>query len=409
MPSDAPAPFAEVSTAQADSQDMREVARAAVFSRLGSEDWDALLACGEFIDVCSGSLIVEEGGPSAHLQVICTGEAEVRKREPVTRREQVVSVLGPGETFGELGVARSGAAGPLPAIASIVARTPMRLFRAPTEVLRSSPKLSGVRQSVVENVAHILTGRIEKTNELVVDALRRSLMQQRLLGQYLVNLIFIFSLFSLSMFALTGVLSIAESVGISRAGFGTLHSVLFTFLLSGGLLYSLRHAMVDFRALGVDLANWRSDLVYALLWSAPLIIAMAPTRAFVYPDESVLAPYVWLRERPDSVFYELGLFVFYVAVIAWLQEFIARVALQAVIFDMLAEKRRMATVLSIGVSAIGFGSFHAFYGLDAVAATILIGLYWGVMFHCRRSLLAVGISHMLIGAAGCYMFGLVRW
>jgi hypothetical protein len=51
---------------------------------------------------------------------------------------------------------------------------------------------------------------------------------------------------------------------------------------------------------------------------------------------------------------------------------------------------------------------HIAYGVTPVLLTAIMGLYWGVAFLYTRSVLAISVSHMIVGAAAFYWFGLIR-
>jgi len=48
---------------------------------------------------------------------------------------------------------------------------------------------------------------------------------------------------------------------------------------------------------------------------------------------------------------------------------------------------------------------HIVYGVATVLLTTLVGLYWGVVFSFTRSVLAVSVSHAVLGVAAFYWSG----
>jgi CRP-like cAMP-binding protein len=87
------------------------------FSSLGSASIAALLRSGRWIAVVPEEIVVEEGDEGNAFYVIGSGRADVLQDEKVIRS------LGAGDHFGELALLMD-----VPRTASVVARTPMRVF-----------------------------------------------------------------------------------------------------------------------------------------------------------------------------------------------------------------------------------------------------------------------------------------
>ena len=68
----------------------------------------------------------------------------------------------------------------------------------------------------------------------------------------------------------------------------------------------------------------------------------------------------------------------------------------------------VGAVVSTLVAAVMFGAMHVGFGDTAVLITTLAGLYWGIVFVRTRSVLVVAVSHIVVGVAAFYWFGLIR-
>jgi cAMP-dependent protein kinase regulator len=89
---------------------------------LASEDLAELLKHGEWMNVAPGTTIIEQGDEGDAFYALRSGHVEVVKDEELT------ATLGPGAYFGEIALLMD-----VPRTASVVAKTPVRLYRIDRE------------------------------------------------------------------------------------------------------------------------------------------------------------------------------------------------------------------------------------------------------------------------------------
>jgi CRP-like cAMP-binding protein/Zn-dependent protease len=92
------------------------------FAGLSGSDVALLLDHGRWVNVPPGELIITQGEEGDAFYVVGAGQLEVRKDD------ETVGTLGPGDHFGEIALLMD-----MPRTASVVAKTPARLFRLDRE------------------------------------------------------------------------------------------------------------------------------------------------------------------------------------------------------------------------------------------------------------------------------------
>lgn len=106
----------------------------------------------------------------------------------------------------------------------------------------------------------------------------------------------------------------------------------------------------------------------------------------------------------DVQFYliSMGIYALFVPV----QEIIARCGLQSLIRESLYGSDRYRTGTAIFVSNLIFAAAHVHLNVGIAVATFFGGVFWGWLFHRRRSIVGVSVSHIMIGGAALFALGL---
>jgi CRP-like cAMP-binding protein len=87
-----------------------------MFSQCSKRELGALARLVEEVDIAEGRVLTREGSPGNEFFAIISGQATV------TRKGRRITVLGPGDSFGELALLNPG-----PRDATVTAVTPMRV------------------------------------------------------------------------------------------------------------------------------------------------------------------------------------------------------------------------------------------------------------------------------------------
>jgi CRP/FNR family cyclic AMP-dependent transcriptional regulator len=115
---------------------------------------ERLAEIAEDVTIDAGAVLCEQGRVAQECWVVMTGEAEVK-----IGGDQLVAVVGPGETIGEMGLLDH-----LPRSATVTARTPMELLRIDgkrfTELLGGSAMALGLLEILSRRIRDLEHGRL---------------------------------------------------------------------------------------------------------------------------------------------------------------------------------------------------------------------------------------------------------
>jgi len=130
---------------------VKTLRRVELFSQLNDAELKALAERLRYSPFARGNVIARQGDEKSHwLYIIINGEAEVYVELPNGKR-RIVSALGRGNFFGEMGLL-TGA----PRSASVIARTDVECYRIDKEVVE---ELLQARPSIADEISHILVKR----------------------------------------------------------------------------------------------------------------------------------------------------------------------------------------------------------------------------------------------------------
>jgi CRP/FNR family cyclic AMP-dependent transcriptional regulator len=149
------------SSADDQGRDVDDVVMASpLFAGIDQEASRALLDSMSRVDLPRGQVLFHEGEPGDRLYVIATGKVKLGRRS-ADGRENLLSVLGPGEMFGELSLFDPG-----PRTASATAVADARLLElAHSELVTWLEK----HPTVAEHLLGALAARLRRTNENLAD------------------------------------------------------------------------------------------------------------------------------------------------------------------------------------------------------------------------------------------------
>lgn len=136
------------------------LARAGLFQGVAQEAAEDLAASLTYVDYSRGEAVFTEGEQGDTLFIVLTGKIKIGRRA-ADGRENMLSVMGPSDMFGELSLFDPG---PRTATATVV--TEARLASLAHTSLR--PWIAG-RPEISEQLLRVLARRLRRTNDALAD------------------------------------------------------------------------------------------------------------------------------------------------------------------------------------------------------------------------------------------------
>ena len=136
------------------------LARAGIFQGVEPGAVDALTKDLHEVDYPRGHVIFNEGEPGDRLYIILSGKVKLGRRSP-DGRENLLSVMGPSDMFGEMSIFDPG-----PRTSSATCITEVRAMTMDREALRAWIR---DRPEIAEQLLRVLARRLRRTNNNLAD------------------------------------------------------------------------------------------------------------------------------------------------------------------------------------------------------------------------------------------------
>ena len=136
------------------------LARAGIFQGVDPAAIEVLTESLERVEFPRGTVIFNEGEPGDRLYIVSTGKVKIGRRSP-DGRENLLSIFGPSDMFGELSIFDPG-----PRTSTATAVLDTRLARLRKQALR--PWLTN-RPEIAEQLLRVLARRLRRTNDALAD------------------------------------------------------------------------------------------------------------------------------------------------------------------------------------------------------------------------------------------------
>jgi len=364
-----------------------------LFDGLSDEQLNKLAPNLYFLKYIPAEEIMKQGEDGDFVFLIQEGSAEIYNDE------LLLSVLKPGDIAGLMSIMdekpRSATviAGPSGAEGYGIRKESLKqLFNEPDTVLTNKLLINYIRNQ---------QERVRNTNQLGLKEARARLEHEKkrtLSAHFFAQMVLGLIVFIFLLSFLTDLAKQIESTFISFA-------VLFAYSIWSYIF--ITSSRLDLRRFGLTMANFRPALSLAMRLTIPFI-------TFLFGLKWLLIT-IWPAQFGNKVidFYLLdehgagytALVILVYSLHAALQEFIARSCIQGGLMEFVAGK--WAEWKSIILASLMFSSFHLMLDIRYGLLTIVPGLLWGYQFYRYRNLLAVSISHILIGITALFVLKLL--
>ncbi|MBX3128099.1 MAG: cyclic nucleotide-binding domain-containing protein [Polyangiaceae bacterium] len=357
--------------------------RSPLFDGLSRRERAAIAAAASERDVPRGEVLVAEGTAPDSLYVLLSGKAEVVRRDK-RGTEFVLRDIEAGRLIGEVAALESQTAS-----GTVRVTEPARVLVLPARLVRSMPTL-------VVNVARSMSESLQTQSDLSLEhATERAAM-----GDLLVKSLVLLCAYAVLVSALPWLRETWPRASTSYLSLPVI--ALFGF----ASVRFLRRTGWPLSRFGLGFRNLFGSLLEAALFTPLFAVVLVGVKW-----AAIRAVPAWhglpLIERTDVVTRLLDpdirtLLVIYAAS-AVVQELIVRCALQASLEDFLVSRGR--TKLPIFVAALMFAVNHLHMSFIFALLAFIPGLFWGWLFHRRRHLVGVTLSHFAIGAFVFFVLG----
>ncbi|WP_031466506.1 Crp/Fnr family transcriptional regulator [Sciscionella sediminilitoris] len=136
------------------------LARAGIFQGVEPAAVEALVQTLESVEFPRGHVIFAEGEPGDRLFIIQSGKVKIGRKSP-DGRENLLSIMGPSDMFGELSIFDPG-----PRTSTVTAVTDVRAYSMGRPELRD---WISKRPEIAEQLLRVVARRLRRTNNMLAD------------------------------------------------------------------------------------------------------------------------------------------------------------------------------------------------------------------------------------------------
>ncbi|HYH32380.1 MAG TPA: Crp/Fnr family transcriptional regulator, partial [Pseudonocardia sp.] len=136
------------------------LARAGIFQGVDPAAIEVLTESLERVEFPRGTVIFNEGEPGDRLYIVSTGKVKIGRRSP-DGRENLLSIFGPSDMFGELSIFDPG-----PRTSTATTVTDVRAYTMDRNALR---EWIAARPEIAEQLLRVVARRLRRTNNLLAD------------------------------------------------------------------------------------------------------------------------------------------------------------------------------------------------------------------------------------------------
>lgn len=172
--------------------------------------------------------------------------------------------------------------------------------------------------------------------------------------------------------------------------------------------FYVRHSGLPLESFGLNMKNFKSSfnmIMKATLVFVVLLFILKFLMITFFPEYFGSQFIEFYESEGGGLASTLGIVILY-CMHSVFQEFIARGCIQGGLLQFIIGKRAVWTAIIL--ATLMFSSFHLMLNVQFAFITIIPGLFWGYLFYREKNILAVSISHMLIGVVAIFMLNILK-
>lgn len=349
-----------------------------------------------------GDYLFHEGDHSCEFFWIIQGEVEILKKDAESQIEHQLSVLEEGNTIGELTIIDRE-----PRSASVRALTDVKVLCIPFHIIEKLSETHQEMKDFYQTIYKSISNRLRVTNEKTVKALQVSLAETKLRLQMGNFMIYTLGTLCFFIFVVDGLQYLVQNVPS-----GTYITIPFLILFSVILLFGIKFVGLPFKSFGITFANWKKSSLKAIVYSLPLMVLAVIFKWFQitlipeYSGRSLFEPFSLINATGLPLYLIwANTLLFYALFVAPVEEFMIRGVLQSCLEFFLLGKHKV--LLAILVSNLLFSSLHIYLSPSIAFIAFFTGLFFGWLYSINKNLLAVSISHALLGIWAFWIVGII--
>ena len=250
---------------------------------------------------------------------------------------------------------------------------------------------------LIENLSKNVASRIRTTNDVVIDALKKELLNTKArltLGIVIICVALIMSFYVIA-FEFLKKLQVGSGLGSS------LLVTISSIIVITGIFIAIKKHHISPTLFGLTLQNWRQSVRESLLFTIPLLLLILIGKWLLIkylPTWHNRALFELFTNQNDPTIFFTGLslinFLFYLIFVPF-QELIVRGALQSPLEELFISPHRQ--LLAILMSNLLFSVTHIHLSMALALPIFLLGLFWGWLYTRAHTLIGVITSHWIVG------------
>ncbi len=389
--------------ANTDRAELPEILSHEFFAKLSTLEKQRLQQIEEYVEFDKDTIIFKEDDEAHSFYIIIDGEAKVTKQCLNEHGEMEVHDIAhclKDSVFGEMALIDNEKRS-----ATIRTLTKVKAYRYPFNSIKRDPMLYA---ALCKSASTLLSQRLRHTNETAVSSMKRELKEAKaraVLGSFMVCIFWFIGVYTLLLTTLVHLSHYLPNT--------TPVSILLLTVMTAMIIVTMKRTNLPLGFFGLTMTNWKKHTLQGLKYTVLICLGltMAKWAAITYIDSLKHIPLFNLGLHV-TVSHVFNVKLYIVTVLLYMvfcptQELITRSALQSTFTQFLPGSESWKKWNSILLSNLLFSTVHSHVNLTMALLVFLPGLFWGWMFHKQKSLIAVSISHILLGVYAIFVLGII--